>query len=174
MAQAQLTCPNCGTAVDVGDVVCPNCGVNLKSGESYEERVKKATGKLEHPEKPAGGLFVGLMVVLGIALFGGYMMQKRAEDILRATPEMFVPRIRWIQRLQDEMAGGDKEQARAAARSLIDGIDSKVMDMEMTIQQREQLKGIEGPGYNEKAAMGLLKSLKLKAGRTVNLKGDDA
>ncbi len=173
MPETQLSCPNCSEPVGVGDVICPNCGVNLKSGESYEARIKKATGKLSHSEEMATGLFVGAMVVIALALFGGYLMQRRAVKVMRKKPDMFVPTIRWMQRLQDEMAAGNEERAKELARGLIDNIAGRIREIESDIKIRQELKGLPEPKYSEEAALGLLNSLKLKARRAANLKAEE-
>ncbi len=67
-----LECPSCHGMVTVGEIKCPHCGVNLKSGESFEAQVKRARGKAKHKEIYTGGLYIGIMLAVGLCIFAGY------------------------------------------------------------------------------------------------------
>ncbi len=130
MQRPELQCPSCGGPVRVGDIECKHCGVNLKSGESFEVRVKRARGKLKHNEGLTGGLYIGLGLAFVLLTLGGFLHQRRVERVLRQRPQMFVPRVQQLARLNRLAASGQRAQARQEA-------------LEMARELREEADGMK-------------------------------
>jgi len=118
MAEVELKCPSCGRVVHLGDIECPHCGVNLKSGETFETRVKRARGKAKHPEGLTGSIYIGVAIVFLLVSLAGYFYQSRMEDVIEEKPELFVERIERIQHIEDLDAAGQYAEAREEAAAL--------------------------------------------------------
>ncbi len=169
MAQAELKCPSCGRAVQLGDIECAHCGVNLKSGESFEARVKRARGKAKHPEKVTGGLYLGLAGVFVLMSLAGYFYQRRIENVVEQRPDMFVERIERIQHVHDliyaERYAEAREEAEALSRELrraADDIEPPEPFAPADVRQRGRRAD-----WDERAGKGLLHNLATKAERLV-------
>jgi len=170
MAKQELSCPNCNGKVALGEIICPHCGMNLKSGESFEAQVKRARGKAQHEEAYTGGLYVGIVLAVGLCMFAGYMYQRSMEKVLAERPELFKPHIEQLQYVQDLVAAGDYATARERASALIKQIqetaDGIVADVPFRVDQvtesyarpyRRETK------WNKRGAKRLLFNLKAKA-----------
>lgn len=118
MAEVELKCPSCGRTVQLGDIECPHCGVNLKSGESFAARVKRARGKAKHPEGLTGGIYVGVAIVFLLLSLAGYFYQSRMESVIEEKPELFVHYIEDLQLIEDWEAAGKYADARKKAQEL--------------------------------------------------------
>jgi hypothetical protein len=96
--------------VGLGDIQCPNCGINLKSGESYESRVKQAKGKMVHPEHFAAPIYVIALVAAAVFLFAGLKWQEACEAAMAQQPEWFDFAVTQMQTMDGLVAKG--KQAR--------------------------------------------------------------
>lgn len=143
MPHVQLTCPSCGELVEIGATTCPHCGVNVKSGESFEGRVKRARGKARHPEHFAGTVLVSCTVLLGVTLFGGYMYQKRIHKLMVVNPEGLSGYVTGL-KILDEMirlkAEPKPEQEKMAEAERILKANEWIFHPDMF---KEQIAGIE-------------------------------
>jgi hypothetical protein len=122
MGKQQLECPSCHGAIALGDIRCPHCGVNLKSGESFETQVKRAKGKVKHPEAYTGGLYIGIALALGLVIFAGYMYQRSVERVLADRSATFSPLIEKLQQVRDDADAGRYDVARQNGEALLKDI----------------------------------------------------
>ena len=110
--QVKLQCPACHGEVNLGDVECPHCGVNLKSGESYEARVKQAKGKDTHPEHFGGRIIMAVAFALALALFAGFMWERAVRKVLADRPDLFRYPVQKLQEIDDMVVLGHQQQAQ--------------------------------------------------------------
>jgi len=181
MGKVTLKCPSCGGDVQLGDVECPHCGVNLKSGESFETRVKKARGKARHPEHFGRGLYVSVILAFGLITFAGFMYQRLVEKTLVARWDTFQYAVLKMQEIEDTVAVADRlraqghageaqkkyEEARQAANELISWLAAEAEKIKprepYSGQQKRSWRGGTGPEYNRRVAKSQLNNLKRKA-----------
>ncbi len=183
MAKAQLQCPACGSKVQLGDIECKVCGVNLKSGESFETRAKKAKGKAVHPEHFAGRIYVGVVVAFGMFVFAGVMYQTQmVAKSFKERPDLYQGPVQEIQKIEDLITEGNVEQAagnvkaaqedytaaRESAQKLIEAlrlqVDSIKPEEPYATEQRSPYDyGNKEPRYNRTMARRLLSDLRAKA-----------
>jgi len=131
MQRPKLQCPSCGGPVRVGDIECKHCGVNLKSGESYEARVKRTRGKLKHHEGLTGGLYIALGLAFVLLTLGGFLYQRRMHKVMRQQPQMFVPGVRELARLDRLAARGEHAVAQQQARDLAQALRDQAESIEL-------------------------------------------
>jgi hypothetical protein len=112
MAKAQLECPSCGSKVELGDITCKICGVNLKSGESFETRVRQARGKAVHPEHFTGRIYISVVMAFGLVVFSGLMYQIIVEKTITQVPELFRYPVEKLEEVRGLVARGDTEAAQ--------------------------------------------------------------
>jgi hypothetical protein len=117
-------CPSCGELVDVGAVICNHCGTNLKSGETFESRVRRQKSKARHPEQFADTLLVGGAFVVGLILLTSFIVQNRAVGILKADPPGLRPVVLGIELVEQltEIAHDpalSEEQKAVQSRNLV-------------------------------------------------------
>lgn len=164
MASPQLKCPSCNGPVDLGEIECPHCGVNLKSGESYEARVKRARGKLKHSEGLSGGLYLGVGLAFLLCTVGGYMYQTKMEAAIKERPHFFVGPIEDFQKVEDLVAGGLHDLARDRAKELVEKLEAEAE----SIRPRDRYARPKSPWarrrrkFDERGARRLLNNLKAK------------
>lgn len=187
MGKVLMQCPSCGGQVELGDIECSQCGVNLKSGESYETRVKQAKGKAIHPEHFTGRIYVGLVFVFGLCVFAGYMYQRVVEATITETSKeglnLFQYPVWKMQEIDDLVAAGDqeaKEGNAAAARESYGEARKRMQELIQWLgQEADAIKPKQPfalsdddsrrrrwrpePEYNKRVAKRLLKNLKAKA-----------
>ena len=188
MAKAQLQCPACGSRIQLGDIECKVCGVNLKSGESFAARAKKAKGKAVHPEHFAGRLYFGVVIAFGLFVFAGLMYQTQmVERSFKERPDLYQGPVQQIQQIQDLITEGDQEQAagnakaaqehytdaRDTAKKLMDALDTQVNSIKpeepyAPEQQSPYAYGSAQPKYNRTMARRLLSDLRAKAENQLN------
>ncbi len=185
MAKVTLKCPGCDKDVELGEVECPHCGVNLKSGESYETKQKKARGKDQHPEHFAGGVYAGVIIALTLALFAGYMYQSMVEKTITRAWDIFKYPVEKLQEIEDLVTMGNhhvaadeptiaKEkygEARKGGQELITYLDQQyqlIRPPDPYAKKPTDRYGREAkPEFNKRIAKRLLHNLKLKAQRTL-------
>ncbi len=184
MAKAQLQCPACGSKVLLGDIECKVCGVNLKSGESFEARAKKAKGKAVHPEHFAGRIYLGVVLAFGMFVFAGVMYQTQmVMKSFKERPDLYQAPVLELQKIEDLITEGDNEQAagnakaaqedytaaRESAQKLIDGLQKQVDSIQpeepyaATARPNPYQYGTNEPKYNRTMARRLLSDLQAKA-----------
>ncbi len=170
MPTTGLICPSCGSPVSPDDVECPRCGVNLKSGESYETRVRRARGKLRHTEGLVGGLYIALAFVLGLSCIGGYSYQARMERVIVQRPDLFREPIRRLQEIDDLIAVGRSAEARETALALARELDTTADQIQVrdlyapkTPPPRRYRTTASEPEYDRRGAKRLLHNLAEKA-----------
>jgi len=173
MGKVILQCPSCGGQVELGDIECRHCGMNLKSGESYEEQVKKARGKDQHPERPVAPLVLGAAMLFGLLLLSGWAFQRRMEKAVTTYPGMFTRYIQEFQNIEDLVQAGDYSVARERTEKLINALEKQAESIDVpdpyvkekedpwrkTTAARKKKKGYEA------ATRQLLLTLKAKAER---------
>lgn len=186
MAEGQINCPSCGTAVGLGDIECPTCGMNLKSGEAYETRVKHAKGKDVHPEHFTGPIYIGVIVAAALILFAGLKWQENCEKSMGEQQELFDYAVVQMQAVDDLVARGELaleegdaesarqsfEEARATAQALATWLQEtadliKPDETEILTGQprRPQHFGRQEKEYDKKTVKRLLVALQKKAER---------
>jgi hypothetical protein len=111
MAKAQLECPSCGSKVELGDITCKVCGVNLKSGESFETRVRQARGTAVHPEHFTGRIYISVVMAFGLVVFSGLMYQIIVEKTISQVPELFRYPVEKLEEIRGLVARADTEAA---------------------------------------------------------------
>lgn len=128
MATDDAGCPNCGEPVKPGDTLCSNCGLNLVSGESYEEKLKRSRGRQKTAKEgtPVGG--IALAVTFGLLLLAGFLYQGRIIKVLRAEPDEFsadVARLQRVEHLVDQALKAEtaSQRERLARQARNDGED---------------------------------------------------
>jgi len=181
MAKAQLECPSCGSKVELGDITCKICGVNLKSGESFETRVRQARGKAVHPEHFTGRIYISVVMAFGLVVFSGLMYQIIVEKTITQVPELFRYPVEKLEEIRGLVARGEAEAAqghqeeaqqvyrlaRQRTEELIQWLTAEADAIVVETPFRE-----EGPKrhsyrqekeYNKPVAKRLLKDLRAKA-----------
>ena len=177
MSGVILQCPSCGHEVHLGDIECAHCGVNLKSGEAFETRVKKAKSKEEHPEHFVRGIYFAVVAAFGVILFAGLMYQNLVERTLKQKPDLFGFPVFRMQEIDDLVAvgryyaaQGDARQAgqyyqvaRKAAQELLGWIDAQVTSIGLPDPYTADRRRSSEPEYNEHVARRILRDLRAKA-----------
>jgi uncharacterized membrane protein YvbJ len=188
MAKAQLQCPACGSKVQLDDIECKICGINLKSGESFEVKAKKARGKAVHPEHFSGRIYVGVVVAFGMVVFAGLMYQTQVvEKSLAERPDLYQGAVEEFQGIEDLLARGGQEAASGDAKAAAEDYRNA---RERTQKLRDGLKatadairpeepyakddrspyvyGSQEPKYNRTVAKRVLYDLAAKAENELN------
>jgi len=188
MAKAQLQCPACGSKVQLGDIECKICGVNLKSGESFEARAKKAKGKAVHPEHFSGRIYVGVVVAFGMVVFAGLMYQtKVVEKSFAERMDLYQYPVQQLQDIQDlvtvarqeavsgnsKAAAEDYATAKQRAQTLIEWLTTQADRIKPEEPYAKEVRdpysyGSSEPKYNRTVAKRLLNDLKAKAENELN------
>lgn len=184
MAEVTLKCPSCEKDVTLGDIECPHCGMNLKSGEAFETRVKKAKGKEKHPEHFGRGIYFGVVVAFSLVIFAGFMYQGLVEETIQQKRELFEYAVLKLQEIDDLVVAGKHEwaqgnpaaaqgkydEAREATQELITWIDGEAArikpEQPYAKKHTESWRRLE-PEYNRRVAKRLLYNLKAKAQYTL-------
>jgi hypothetical protein len=156
--------------------MCSNCGVNLVSGESYEERLKRARGreKTAREGTPVGG--IGLAVLFGLLLLAGFMYQRRVITMLRAHPEEmsgYVGRLQKVENLVDSaleaQTASEKDRlaqrARQSGEALIEELraTADAIEIEAAPTTDQQERGDQAPKSVRSARKRFLYNLASKA-----------
>jgi hypothetical protein len=131
MGKEILKCPNCGARVAIDVVLCPTCGTNVRTGETFDAKVKKVKPRVLHPEHFMKGVHLGVAIVFALVLFAGYMYQRQIEAALKLKPEEFrgyVSRLEMIDALGNK---GAKQEARDVAEKLIKELKDKASQIKM-------------------------------------------
>ncbi len=170
MAKVILSCPGCSGQVELGTIKCPHCGMNLKSGESYEEQIKKAKGKAEHHEGLAAPLLIGFVLVFALFLFAGWKYQSRMEQGIADRSDLFVPIVQEFQNIDDLVAEGKADIARQRAQKLIEQIQKDADSIDVPDPYAREKESPYRPvrstkKYDEAGVHSLLLTLKAKAER---------
>jgi uncharacterized membrane protein YvbJ len=188
MAKPQLQCPACGSKVELGDIECKVCGVNLKSGESFEARAKKAKGKAVHPEHFTGRIYVGVAVAFGMVVFAGLMYQtKVVEKSFAERPDLYQYPVQQLQEVQDLVTVARQEAASGNAKAAAEDYRTATQRAQTLIEwlttQADRIKpeqpyerqtydpytpGSNQPKYNRTVARRVLNDLKAKAERELS------
>jgi hypothetical protein len=165
-----LICPSCGSPVSPDDAECPRCGVNIKSGESYETRVRRARGKLRHTEGLVGGLYIALAFIVALSCIGGFSYQARMEHIISQRPDLFREPIQRLQQIDDLIAAGSPVEAREAALALAQELETTADQIQVrslyapkTAPPRRYARTRREPEYDRRGAKRLLHNLAEKA-----------
>ena len=167
----------------LGDVACPHCGVNLKSGESYEARVKKTKGKEVHPEHFGGRITAIVAVALGITIFAGFMWQRTVDKVFAVQGEIFRYPVQKLQEIDDQIARGYAAQDQGDNTTALRAFKAARNDTDELIQwlkkederikpkapyapdEPERYRRKKEPEYNKRVAKKLLRNLIAKAER---------
>jgi len=104
--------------VAVCTTVCPHCGLNIRSGESYDAKVRRVKARDIRVERLGAPLLLGLAFMLGLIMLGGYLYQKRAETVIREKQAEFGNYIWRLETIDSLAAAGRIEEAREAAEKL--------------------------------------------------------
>ncbi len=181
MGKVILKCPSCGKDVELGDIECKHCGVNLKSGEAFESRVKKAKGKDKHPEHFGGGLLLGVTLGFAAFVFSGYMYQGAVEKTFAQKPDLFKYPVQRMREIGDMILAGDAlgakgesklarakyEEARDATTELMKWLQTTADQVKPEQPYKKEHESIYGrpqePNYNKRVAKRQLTNLKVKA-----------
>jgi hypothetical protein len=108
--------------VNVGDIVCQHCGTNLKSGESFESRVKRQKSKARHAEQFADTMLVGGAFVFGLVLLTCFIIQSRAINVMEEDPRGLRPVVLGIE-LVDQLTAIAQDPDLTQEEKVERGID---------------------------------------------------
>lgn len=169
MAEAELSCPNCGEPVGLGDVTCSNCGVNLRSGETYDSRVKRARGRGEHKKTYTGGLYMGVVGAFLLFVFAGYMYHRSMNKVISQVPQFFRGPVQELHEIRGMVHAGQTQEARQRLDALIQELDQKASSIK--IESFTGAEQISNPGmrrakkteWSKRSAKRLLYRLKAEA-----------
>ena len=148
MSEETLRCPNCDAPVEVGELSCPKCGINLRTGESFESKVKRAKSKDLHPEHFRSGLYLTVGIIYAIVVFGGYMYQRRVEGALRERQDVFADFLARTERVERLAAAGRTAEAREVAAAVIEAMRQRDRAIEGEINPR--FYGAKEPAWGVK------------------------
>jgi len=158
MGKEQLACPSCGKTIEAGVAECPYCGLNIRSGEPFEMRVRRAKAAREGPVERLGArLGLGTTIVLGLVFLGGFLYQRRAETVFRNYPDEFVTYIWQLESIDALAAAGRVADARVAAQELIEELRQKQAQIRIEAAPTTQEK--QDPTRRPKAVRRAHKSL---------------
>ncbi len=176
MSQSVQRCPTCKTEVEKSQVECRVCGMNVKTGESFQDKVKRAKRAETHPEYFHRGILA--MVLFGFVIFilAGFMYQRSREKILgreitvikrlRKTIVYFRKHIERLEELDGMVAARKYEDADKAAKTLIKDLNTELGVVRETIKAAysdDEEGRVEAAKKSERlVAVSLLENIKAK------------
>ena len=163
MGAETASCPNCSGRVTVGDIECPTCGTNLKTGEAYETRVKRAKQKRVHRGALAHGLVFVPTVGFALVLFAGFMFQKSAEQSIRRNADEYAVYVQKLEQVDALAASGEKDRARDMCKALIEELQQTISTIKVEIAYSEDHKKEAQEAPHKKARRAFLLNLQRKA-----------
>ena len=176
MGEDKSQCPNCSEPIEAGQTLCPNCGVNLVSGESFDEKVKRARGREKKVSEGVPALGIGLAVLFGLLLLAGFLYQGRVIKVLRNDPELWtdhIGRLQEVEFLVDQALEADSpsraadlgERAREKSQELINELreEAESIEIESAPTTRQKREGKKAPKALRQAKRTLLYNLAAKA-----------
>jgi len=168
MGKEKPTCPGCGMELAVGTIECPNCGMNLKTGETFEDKVKRAKQKRLHPSYLSRGVTLVPVVGFAIIVFGGFMFQRASENAMRQDSEQFTSFVQQLEEVESLVNAARKDEARAACENLIEELNKELSPSRIE-RWRRRRKG--EPERREWTKKMLLFNLRRKAERYLKALG---
>jgi len=166
--EAQMECPNCNVSVAIGTETCPECGTNLRTGETYEARVKRAKSEELHPEHFVGHVAFGITILFVLIVMGGFLYQRRVERVMRDREEDFDYFLRGVDEVEALLAQGKGSEARIKADQLIKELEEAdaiivIEDAPTTHQAADPYRRPKAERRAEKAQLkNLIKKLRYK------------
>ncbi|MFP4027069.1 MAG: hypothetical protein ACLFWL_04705 [Candidatus Brocadiia bacterium] len=165
MGTEKVVCPSCGQEVDPEEGVCPNCGVNVRSGETFKTRMKRARGrKTEHTEIMRN-LGFAIVLAFGLIILAGFMYHRRVLKVMskRQNRRMFSYYTRKMDWLRGLVKAGKVAQARREGKALVKELqqDADAIEIELapSTEQKEQERE---PKSHREAKKALLKNMSEK------------
>lgn len=125
MGESKMQCPNCGGDVTVGTLLCPGCGVNIRTGETFDARVKRAKPKELHGERLQTGIYFGVTLAFAVVMVSGYLFQTRIEKVIRGNGEAFAQYVKELEEIDSLLAQGKKEPAAKKGEALIKALTDR-------------------------------------------------
>lgn len=161
MADGKIECPSCGGMVDADAIVCPSCGLNLRTGEAFDEQMKRGRQRRFYRERYSTRIVIGVAIALGVLLFGGYMYQTRLEKAIRKEPDAIRKHVLELHRIDGFLESGNYGQAAERAKQLI-----AVLERE---QKAIRIEVAYGTDRRDREAQARRPHLKAKKALLVNL-----
>lgn len=164
MVEGQMKCPTCGANVTLGTLMCPNCGVNIRTGETYDARVKRAKPKDLQPERFHQGVYIGVITVFALVMLGGFLYQRRVENVIRLRPDMYAGYVSWCDALDSLIAMGKTKEAVEKGQGLVSALSMEDRRIEIEVAPTTQERGMPGRISNavRRAEKSLLRNLAKK------------
>ncbi len=140
--ESTVECPNCSEQIRGGAVTCNNCGFDIRTGESYKMRIKKAKGSRDRRPPATGTVGLIMLVALGFVLLAGYIYQRRVLEEITEEYGSYFERLARVETVEDaDSLISSLEQRRDAIeededrQSLLESIISAAE------RQREEIVG---------------------------------
>lgn len=176
MNQSVQLCPTCKTEVQKGQVECPVCGTNVKTGESFQDKVRHAKRAETHPEHFHRGILAMVLFAFAIFVFAGFMYQRSREKVLARPISVFKPHgkttvefrthIERLEEIDGMVAATEYDEAGEAAKKLIADLNGELADVGRTIKAAysndEQGKAEAAKKGERRAALSMLSNIKAK------------
>ena len=125
MGKEVLKCPNCGAKAAIDVILCPTCGTNIRTGETFDAKVKRARPRLLHPERFMKGVYLGVAVVFALVVLAGFVYQCQIEGALKLKPDEFRGYVSRLEMIDALAKRGEKQEARDVAEKLIKELRDK-------------------------------------------------
>lgn len=123
--QPKAECPSCNTEVAIGVVECPHCGTNIKSGETWEMKIKRSQIRGEHSEKYMRSVFVGIALAFALVILSGFFTEKGSDEYIRQHPDDFKRYVATMDSIDTLIAQGRKEEADRMGEALIKELEKR-------------------------------------------------
>ncbi|MFW5922869.1 MAG: zinc ribbon domain-containing protein [Planctomycetota bacterium] len=164
MPEDGAECPNCGEAVQPGETLCGHCGLNLVSGESYEERLKRARGRDKTAEEGTSIGGIALAFTFGLIILAGFLYHRRTLKVFRQDSDTFEGYLERVDEVRTEAqalsdpqtSAGSPDDVRRKGEELIEDLESDAEDIEVDSSSGT---GSDEEGSLKKARKSLLRNL---------------
>jgi predicted PilT family ATPase len=137
----------------------------MRSGESFQSRVKRAKGKRHQADNVGRTVGFGLTIVFALVILAGFLYQQRATKVIRDSEREYTDYAARLQRLELLVEEGEYQQARGMGERLIEELNQKAESIKIevapTTEQKES--GETAPKAIRKAEKRLLQNLAAKA-----------
>lgn len=112
------------------------CGTNVKSGETFDMKIKRAQSKEGHSERYVRHIFLATFLGFGLVILAGFFTEKGAEEFIKQHPEQFREYAEQMAVLDTLIAKGETDKADKLGEEMIKSLE----------KDEQELK--EGPSYS--------------------------